>query len=44
MYLKLLKEQDSLNINPDPKLKEYVDSVILKIAAAQEDDGYLYYK
>jgi len=32
----------SLNINPDPKLKEYVDGVILKIAAAQEDDGYLY--
>jgi DUF1680 family protein len=32
----------SLNINPDPKLKKYVDSVIFKIAAAQEEDGYLY--
>ena len=32
----------SLNVNPDPKLKEYVDSVITKIAAAQEEDGYLY--
>lgn len=32
----------SLNVNPDPKLKKYVDSVIFKIAAAQEEDGYLY--
>ena len=32
----------SLNVNPDPKLKEYVDNVISKIAAAQEEDGYLY--
>ena len=32
----------SLNVNPDPKLKEYVDGVIAKIAAAQEEDGYLY--
>ncbi len=28
--------------NRDPKLEEYVDGVIAKIAAAQEDDGYLY--
>ncbi len=32
----------SLNVNPDPKLKKYVDGVIAKIAAAQEEDGYLY--
>lgn len=32
----------SLSVNPDPELKEYVDSVIFKIAAAQEEDGYLY--
>ncbi|RPG56989.1 MAG: glycoside hydrolase family 127 protein [Flavobacteriales bacterium TMED235] len=32
----------SLNVNPDPKLKDYVDGVIAKIAAAQEEDGYLY--
>ena len=27
---------------PDPKLEEYLDDLIEKIAAAQEDDGYLY--
>ena len=27
---------------PDPELKEYLDSLIEIIAAAQEDDGYLY--
>lgn len=32
----------SLSLSPDPKLEEYVDEVIAKIAAAQEDDGYLY--
>jgi len=32
----------SLIIKPDPKLEEYVDNLIEKIAAAQEDDGYLY--
>ncbi len=31
----------SLQGNPDSKLEKYVDSVIAKIAAAQEDDGYL---
>lgn len=31
----------SLQVNPDPKLEKYVDAVIAKIAAAQEDDGYL---
>lgn len=28
--------------HPDPKLDKYVDGVIAKIAAAQEDDGYLF--
>jgi len=32
----------SLSIYPDPELEKYVDEVIDKIAAAQEDDGYLY--
>lgn len=32
----------SLNQIPKQKLKEYVDNVIFKIAAAQEEDGYLY--
>ncbi len=27
---------------PDPRLDEYLDALIVKIAAAQEDDGYLY--
>ncbi len=31
----------SLQVNPDQKLEKYVDAVIAKIAAAQEDDGYL---
>jgi uncharacterized protein len=31
----------SLQVAPDPKLEEYVDSIIEKIAAAQEEDGYL---
>ena len=31
----------SLRTNPDTKLEQYVDSIIEKIAAAQEDDGYL---
>jgi DUF1680 family protein len=29
-------------VHPDPKLDAYVDSLIVKIAAAQEPDGYLY--
>ena len=32
----------SLAIFPDPKLEKYLDEIIAKIAAAQEDDGYLY--
>jgi DUF1680 family protein len=32
----------SLRSHPDPKLEEYVDGVIDKIAAAQWEDGYLY--
>lgn len=32
----------TLRVSPDPKLKAYVDSLIDKIAAAQEPDGYLY--
>lgn len=32
----------SLQVNPDPELKKYLDDVISKIAAAQEEDGYLY--
>lgn len=32
----------SLMQNPDPRLQSYVDSLVVLIAAAQEDDGYLY--
>ncbi len=32
----------SLIIKPDSKLEDYIDNLIEKIAAAQEDDGYLY--
>ena len=32
----------SLRVNPDTKLKKYLDDVIHKIASAQEEDGYLY--
>ncbi len=32
----------TLSVHPDPKLDAYVDSLIEKIAAAQEPDGYLY--
>jgi hypothetical protein len=32
----------ALALEPDPKLDEYLDDLIAKIAAAQEDDGYLY--
>ncbi len=31
-----------LAMQPDPKLDEYLDALIAKIAAAQEPDGYLY--
>jgi len=32
----------SLALHPDPRLDEYLDDLIAKVAAAQEDDGYLY--
>lgn len=32
----------SLSLNPDKKLGTYIDSLIVKISAAQEPDGYLY--
>lgn len=32
----------SLSLHPDPELEAYLDSVITLIAAAQEEDGYLY--
>jgi DUF1680 family protein len=32
----------ALSVRPDPKLDAYLDTVIAKIAAAQEPDGYLY--
>ena len=32
----------SLSIHPDPALDHYLDDLIAKFAAAQEDDGYLY--
>jgi len=32
----------ALSVHPDPKLEAYVDSLIEKIGAAQEKDGYLY--
>ncbi|WP_227625074.1 glycoside hydrolase family 127 protein [Fimbriimonas ginsengisoli] len=32
----------ALSVKPDPKLEAYVDSLVAKIAAAQEPDGYLY--
>jgi DUF1680 family protein len=32
----------TLSVKPDPKLEAYVDSLIERIGAAQEKDGYLY--
>jgi DUF1680 family protein len=32
----------ALSLHPDPDLEQYVDDLAVKIAAAQEDDGYLY--
>ena len=32
----------SLQTYPDPKLEAYLDTLIMKIGLAQEDDGYLY--
>lgn len=32
----------SLSQHPDPELERYLDDLIVRIAAAQEDDGYLF--
>ncbi|MFH0945231.1 MAG: beta-L-arabinofuranosidase domain-containing protein, partial [Planctomycetota bacterium] len=32
----------SLALHPDPRLDQYLDDLIAKIAGAQEEDGYLY--
>ena len=32
----------SLSVHPDPELDRYLDDIITLIAAAQEDDGYLF--
>lgn len=32
----------SLSLHPDPELAAYLDDLIAKVAAAQEDDGYLF--
>lgn len=32
----------SLKVHPDPELENYLDKLISKIGAAQEEDGYLY--
>jgi DUF1680 family protein len=32
----------SLSIHPDPELDAYLDDLIARIAAAQEEDGYIY--
>ncbi len=32
----------SLSLHPDPELEAYLDDLIAKVAAAQEDDGYLF--
>ena len=32
----------TLSVHPDPQLDAYVDSLIAKVAAAQEKDGYIY--
>lgn len=32
----------ALMVQPDPELEKYMDEIISMIAAAQEDDGYLY--
>jgi DUF1680 family protein len=32
----------SLALHPDPELEKYMDDLIAKIAAAQEEDGYLF--
>ena len=43
MCLRLLRGASySLHVHPDNELDAYIDSLIDKIAAAQEEDGYLY--
>jgi len=32
----------ALSLQPDPELERYIDNLAVKIAAAQEEDGYLY--
>jgi DUF1680 family protein len=32
----------SLSLHPDPELEHYMDDLIAKVSAAQEDDGYLF--
>jgi DUF1680 family protein len=32
----------AMTVDPDPKMKAYLDGLITKIGAAQEPDGYLY--
>ena len=32
----------ALNVQPDPALERYIDGIVDKIEAAQEEDGYLY--
>jgi len=32
----------SLSLHPDPELEKYMDDLISKVVAAQEDDGYLF--
>jgi DUF1680 family protein len=32
----------ALQVHSDPELEAYIDAIIVKIAAAQEDDGYIY--
>ena len=32
----------TLSVHPDPQLEAYIDDLIVKIGAAQEQDGYLY--
>ena len=41
VYKKIEGASFYLSTNPDRKLEKYIDCVIEKIAAAQEEDGYL---
>lgn len=42
LYKTLEGASYALMVDPDPALEAYLDSVIAIVAAAQEDDGYLY--